>query len=98
MATDIPTAGAMGVELLINLATTGIEDILAAFHKNGAAGAVQAANAVAVALMQKTAEIQGLTIDWTDPQAVLAYIQTLPDFVPIPEPGATPPAPPTAKS
>lgn len=91
MATDIPTPAAMGAELLIDLATQGIAAIFKAFHKDGAAGAVQAADALAMAILQKNAEIKGLTIDWTDPQAVLAYIQTLQDFVPIPEPGPAQP-------
>jgi threonine/homoserine/homoserine lactone efflux protein len=76
----------MGVELLIELATQGISAILTAFHKKGAAAAVDAANQVAVTILQQTATINGLTIDWSDPAAVLAYIQTLPTFVPIPDP------------
>jgi hypothetical protein len=98
MATDIPNGGTMVTELLIGLATQGISAILAAFHKNGAAAAVQSADTLAMALLQKTAEIKGLTIDWTDPTAVLAYVQTLPAFVPIADPAATPSStPPAAK-
>ena len=89
MASDIPTGGTMLVELLIGLATSGIQAILNAFHKGGAAAAVGASDTLALAILQQTATIKGLTIDWTDPTAVLAYIQTLPTFVPIA-------APPTA--
>jgi hypothetical protein len=49
---------------------------------------------VTTAILQKNAEIKGLTIDWTDPTAVLTYLQTLPTFVPIPDPNAAPAAAP----
>jgi hypothetical protein len=90
MATLIPGASASILELIIQLATQGIGAILAAFNKNGAAAAVAAADQVALAVLQQTATIKGLTIDWTNPAAVQAYIATLPTFVPIPAP-ATPP-------
>jgi hypothetical protein len=88
MATDIPTPGGMVAELLIGLAGSGISAILNAFHKGGAAAAVQSADTLAIALIQKTAEIKGLTIDWTDPIQVAAYVAGLQPFVPIPEPSA----------
>jgi hypothetical protein len=81
----------MGIlTILIPLLTSGIEDILDDFGKTGDAAAVQAADQLALAILQQTAAIKGLTIDWTDSAAVLAYIQTLPTFTPIPE---TPSAP-----
>jgi hypothetical protein len=74
------------LQLLVGLLTTGIEDLLAAFHKNNAAKAVDVANLVAMSILRKTAEVQGLTLDWNDPAAVLAYVKTLPTLQPIPEP------------
>jgi threonine/homoserine/homoserine lactone efflux protein len=91
MATDIPSGGTMGIELIIELATQGLSAIFTALHKKGAADAVAATDQLAIALLQQTATIKGLTIDWTDPAAVLAYVQSLPTFVPIPDPGAKPP-------
>ena len=103
MATDIPTGGTMLTELLIGLVTQGISSILQAFHKKGAAAAVDAADQVALSVLRKTAEIKGLTIDWSDPSAVASYVSTLPVFVPIPEPSPIVQAPaqadpPPAKS
>jgi threonine/homoserine/homoserine lactone efflux protein len=77
------------LELLIGLATNGITSILSAFHKTGAAAAVNAADQVAMAVLQQTATIKGLTIDWSNPTAVQQYIASLPAFVPIPEPAPT---------
>lgn len=45
----------------------------------------QLADQVALAVLQKTAEVKGVQIDWTNPTAVAAYVQTLPAFVPIPD-------------
>jgi threonine/homoserine/homoserine lactone efflux protein len=87
---------ASAVTVLIPLLTDGIEAILDAFHKNGAASAVAAADQVALAVLQESATLKGLTIDWTDPNAVLAYVQTLAPFVPIADPAA--PATPAAKT
>lgn len=50
-----------------------------------------AANTVVLAILQKNAEVQGLTIDWTDPDQVGAYVASLAPFVPIPEPDAAGP-------
>lgn len=85
-----------GIELLVSLLTQGISAILAAFKKGGDASAVAAANQVAQSVLQTTAAVQGLTIDWTNPQAVAAYIVTLPTFTPIPAPAA--PAAPADKT
>lgn len=71
------------VSLLLGFATQGIAAILNAFHKTNAAAAVDAADQVAIAVLQQTATIKGLVIDWADPAAVSAYVQTLPTFVPL---------------
>ena len=84
------------ITVLIPLLTDGIDALLNAFKKSGDAAAVDAAGQLAMTILQQTATIKGLTIDWTDPAAVAAYIQTLPDFVPIPDPAATPPSAPPA--
>jgi threonine/homoserine/homoserine lactone efflux protein len=49
---------------------------------------VQAIDRVTMAVLQKNAEVKGLTINWNDPTAVQAYVATLPTFVPIPAPAA----------
>lgn len=74
--------------LLLPLLTDGIQTLLNAFNKSGDAAVVGAGEQLAVSILQQTATIKGLTIDWTDPKAVLAYVQTLPAFVPIPDPAA----------
>lgn len=74
--------------LLIETLLGGAGQILAA-QKNKTAQAVgtdiQLANTVVLGILQKNAEIQGLTIDWKDPAAVANYVQSLAVFVPIPE-------------
>jgi threonine/homoserine/homoserine lactone efflux protein len=79
------------VTVLIPLLTSGIESLLNAFHQGGAAEAVQAGEQVALAILQEAATIKGVSVNWSNPAAVQAYIATLPAFVPIPEP--VPPTP-----
>lgn len=54
----------------------------------------EAADQIVLAILQTSATVKGLTIDWTDPTAVAGYIATLPQFVPLSDPtpptGATP--------
>jgi hypothetical protein len=50
------------------------------------------ASQLAIAILQETAAVQGVAIDWTDPVAVGNYVSTLPTFTPIPEPPAAPSA------
>jgi hypothetical protein len=51
---------------------------------------LQLADQVALAVLQKTAEVKGVQIDWTDPTAVAGYVQTLPAFIPIPDSPSVP--------
>jgi threonine/homoserine/homoserine lactone efflux protein len=90
----------MGIlAILLPLLTSGIQTILDEFGKTGDAAAVGAAEQIALAILQQTATIKGLTIDWTNPQQVLEYIQSLATFVPIPDPAtAAPVAPAPAAS
>jgi hypothetical protein len=52
---------------------------------------IQAVDQVVLAVLKKSAEVKGVTVDWNDPAAVAAYVQTLPEFVPISEPIKPPP-------
>lgn len=72
--------------LLSNAASIG-----ALFGKTGQTVAtdVEVADQVVIAVLQKNAEIKGLTIDWSDPTQVQAYVQTLPVFTPISDPPQT---------
>jgi len=42
-----------------------------------------------LAVLQENAKVKGLTIDWADPDAVQAFIATLPAFTPIPSKDST---------
>lgn len=78
--------------LLESLISAGAQILTA--QKNKSASTVgtdiQLANQVVLGILQKNAEIAGLTIDWNDPAAVAAYVQSLGAFVPIPDPAAPP--------
>jgi hypothetical protein len=78
-----------GIIMLIEALIGGVGTIMQA-QKNKTAAAVgtdiATANQVVMAILQKHAEIVGLTIDWTDPAAVGAYVTSLQDYVPIPDP------------
>lgn len=75
--------------MLIMALAGGISQILQA-EKNKSletAGVdIQLADDIAVAVLQATAQVKGATIDWTDPDAVAAYVKALPAFTPIPDP------------
>ena len=50
---------------------------------------IQLVDQVVLAVLKRSAEVKGVTIDWTDPAAVAGYVGSLPEFVPISDP--TPP-------
>jgi hypothetical protein len=83
--------------LLVETLVSGASSILQAVKNKSAAEAgtiLATTSQVVMAVLQQNAAISGITIDWTDPAAVGAYVLTLPQFVPIPDPAA-PAAPAT---
>jgi hypothetical protein len=74
---------------LIEILIQGGLDLVTIFHNKTAdqiAADIGQVNAIAMAVLKKTAEIQGLSIDWSNADAVRGYVASLPDFVAIPEP------------
>ena len=75
---------------MLQVLISGAATLATQFGKTGAdvGTDIQLADQIALAVLQKNAEIKGLTIDWKDPNAVLAFVQSLPPFTPIPAPPA----------
>jgi hypothetical protein len=69
--------------------------LLQLFHSkaaNTAGTIIDDIDQVTLAVLQENARIKGLAIDWADPAAVIAFVQTLPKFTPIPAPGSSAPS------
>lgn len=82
--------------LLIQALVSGAAQLLES-QKNKTAQEIgvdaQLADQIALAVLQKTAEVKGAAVDWNDPTAIALYVQSLPVYVPIGDTGSTSPAP-----
>ena len=67
-------------ELVLSLVT----GIIAALRRDNLTEAAQIVRRLAVAALRASADVDRVTIDWSDPKAVANYIRSLRTFEPIP--------------
>jgi hypothetical protein len=71
---------------LLGIAAGYVKQVTANKDANAAANEFLAIDQATMAVLQENARIKGVAVDWEDPSAVAAFVQTLPTFVPLPEP------------
>lgn len=78
----------MELQFILALLSIGA-NYLEGLKNKGAAAAgnvIDLVDQATLAVLKENAAVKGLTIDWADPDAVQAFIATLPAFTPIPAP------------
>jgi len=75
---------------LITIAANYLQTVTKNKTAQAVGAGIAAIDQATLQVLQENAAIKGVTINWADPAAVAAFVQTLPTFTPIP---AKPPKP-----
>lgn len=85
----------MGLQFILALLSIGANYLEQLKNKSAkeAGNVIDLIDQATMAVLQENARVKNLTLDWNDPDAVQAFVATLPQFVPLTDPSAALQAP-----